>query len=82
VRASPKAVFISSARAALPAPTGQQIICGNCAGDEDRAIRTMLTRAGTCENCGSRHYLLASTVGAARLLRIKQFTSEGGKQIL
>ena len=39
---------------------GVQIICGNCSGDGDRAVKTYLSRAGNCAQCGGTSYILAS----------------------
>lgn len=41
------------------------IVCGNCAGKDDRPRRTLLirdslTQAGRCADCGGRSYVLAS----------------------
>jgi hypothetical protein len=41
------------------------IVCGNCAGDDDRPRRTMLirdplTQTGCCAGCGGRSYELAA----------------------
>ena len=39
---------------------GVQIICGDCSGDDDRPIKTYLSRSGNCNRCGGRSYILAS----------------------
>ena len=39
---------------------GVQIICGDCSGDDDRPIKTYLSRTGSCSRCGGRSYILAS----------------------
>jgi hypothetical protein len=43
---------------------GIQIICGNCAGEDDRPERTYLDRDGNCSQCGGHSYVLASSVYA------------------
>jgi hypothetical protein len=49
---------------------GIQIICGDCAGEEGRPIKTYLDRSGNCAHCGGSSYLLASAVGVnSALLR-------------
>lgn len=52
---------LSEPRASLPV-VGIQIVCGNCAGDELRPMRTYLDRFGNCAQCGGQSYLLASSV--------------------
>jgi len=39
---------------------GVQIICGDCSGEDDRPIKTYLSRTGNCSQCGGRSYILAS----------------------
>ena len=49
-------------------PTTQtQIVCGNCMGDETLPRKTFLTRAGACDHCGGRSYVLASRLFIRRL---------------
>ena len=40
-----------------------QIICGDCCGDENRPIKTLLGRGGNCAQCGGSSYMLASRRG-------------------
>jgi DnaJ-class molecular chaperone len=54
---------LSEPRTAL-LTVGVQIICGNCSGEGEHAIRTYLDRRGNCSQCGGRSYLLASWVAA------------------
>lgn len=53
-----------SSRLIEPRPTiqtiGVQIICGDCSGNEDRPVKTYLSRDGLCAQCGGRSYILAS----------------------
>lgn len=53
---------------------GIQIICGDCAGDTERPIKTYLDRHGTCAQCGGHSYILASTrtAGVAQLSPARQ----------
>jgi hypothetical protein len=37
-----------------------QIVCGDCAGNSERPIRTMLDQSGRCFQCGGASYVLAS----------------------
>jgi hypothetical protein len=66
---------------------GVQIICGDCAGDEEHPIKTYMNRYGTCSECGGTSYLLASAVAANSLiartarLREAQFASSHGRVI-
>ena len=39
---------------------GVQIICGDCCGDDNRPVKTLLGRGGNCAQCGGRSYILAS----------------------
>ena len=54
---------LTEPRAALPM-IGIQIVCGNCAGEDDRPKRTYLDRFGDCSQCGGHSYILASTLYA------------------
>jgi hypothetical protein len=54
---------LTEPRASLPT-MGIQIICGNCAGEDERPNRTYLDRFGDCSQCGGHSYLLASTLYA------------------
>ena len=46
-----------------PVPTvGIQIVCGDCSGEHEIPIRTMLDQAGNCERCGGHSYILASNL--------------------
>jgi hypothetical protein len=54
---------LTQPRASLPT-IGIQIICGNCAGEDDRPKRTHLDRFGDCSQCGGHSYVLASTLYA------------------
>jgi hypothetical protein len=47
---------------------GVQIICGDCSGEDDRAIKTYLDRFGNCSHCGGRSYVLASALAANGVL--------------
>jgi hypothetical protein len=66
---------------------GVQIICGDCAGDDQHPTKTYMNRYGTCSNCGGTSYLLASAVAAHSLmsrtarLREAQFASSQGRVI-
>jgi hypothetical protein len=39
-----------------------QIVCGDCAGEDNRPKRTCLNAQGQCERCGGHSYVLASTI--------------------
>ena len=73
-------------RAAL-LTVGIQIICGDCAGEDQHAIKTYINRYGTCSQCGGSSYLLASAVAANSLssraarLREAQIASSHGRVI-
>ena len=41
---------------------GVQIVCGDCAGEQDVPFRTCLDRRGNCEACGGHSYVLASSL--------------------
>lgn len=66
---------------------GVQILCGNCSGYDERPIKTYLSRSGSCAQCGSSSYLLASAVGVniallrAGRLRDAQIISSHGRVI-
>jgi hypothetical protein len=47
---------------------GVQIICGNCSGENELAVRTYLDTHGNCSHCGGSSYVLASTLGVYALL--------------
>lgn len=52
---------LSEPRTAIPT-MGVQIVCGDCAGDEFRPLKTYLDRHGKCERCGGHSYLLAANL--------------------
>lgn len=66
---------------------GVQIICGDCSGDATRPIRTLMSRQGSCSQCGGSSYLLAATVATNSLLstaarlREAQVASSNGRVI-
>ena len=45
---------------------GIQIICGDCAGDGERPLKTFADSFGRCEGCGGDSYVLASVFYARR----------------
>lgn len=47
---------------------GVQIICGDCSGEDEHAIKTYMNRYGSCGQCGGKSYLLASAVAINSLL--------------
>jgi len=47
---------------------GVQIICGDCSGEGEQAVKTYLNRYGSCSQCGGTSYLLASAVAMNGLL--------------
>jgi len=55
---------------------GVQIICGDCSGDDNRPMKTLLGRGGNCAQCGGRSYILASrrTVTTHQIFDITQTT--------
>jgi hypothetical protein len=55
--------LLTQPRATLPT-MNIQIICGNCAGEDERPKRTFLDRFGNCEQCNGHSYILASTMYA------------------
>jgi Zn finger protein HypA/HybF involved in hydrogenase expression len=73
---------LTEARATMQT-IGVQIICGDCSGDEDRPLKTYLSRDGLCGQCGGRSFILASArlspaqqVMMARLMEHKSFTDD------
>jgi len=66
---------------------GVQIVCGNCSGEGEHAIRTYLDRGGNCSQCGGRSYVLATSVAAnsavlrAARLREAHFARRQGRVI-
>jgi hypothetical protein len=71
---------LTEARATMQT-IGVQIICGDCSGDDDRPLKTYLSRDGLCGQCGGRSFILASArfspaqqVMMARLMEHKSFT--------
>jgi hypothetical protein len=46
----------------MPRITQTEIVCGDCAGDELLPIRTKLTSANLCAECGGRNYEFASVL--------------------
>jgi len=58
---SPK-VFIDDPVVRERVVTRTLILCGNCAGEEPRALKTLLTADGRCATCGGSSYILASKV--------------------
>lgn len=57
---------------------GIQIICGDCCGDSDRAVKTYLDQIGRCGHCGGRAYVLASVCAGNKMMRLHQ---SAGKQL-
>ena len=55
---------------------GVQIICGDCCGDDNRPMKTLLGRGGNCAQCGGRSYILASrrTVTTHQIFEINRTT--------
>lgn len=55
---------------------GVQIICGDCSGEGEHAVKTYLNRYGSCSQCGGNSYLLASAVAMngliARATRVRE----------
>jgi hypothetical protein len=47
---------------------GVQIVCGNCAGDGEMAVRTYLDIHGNCSQCAGTSFVPASTLGVYALL--------------
>jgi hypothetical protein len=47
---------------------GVQIICGDCSGEGEQAVKTYMNRYGSCSQCGGNSYLLASAVAMNSLL--------------
>jgi hypothetical protein len=47
---------------------GVQIVCGNCAGDGEMAVRTFLDINGNCSQCAGTSFVPASTLGVYALL--------------
>jgi len=43
-------------------PLTTLIVCGNCAGDAPVPRKTVLAADGTCQKCGGRSYVLASSL--------------------
>jgi hypothetical protein len=58
------AIQLSEPRASLPI-VAIQIICGNCSGDSERPIKTLVDRFGRCAHCGGSSYTLASKQGVS-----------------
>jgi len=54
---------------------GIQIICGDCAGDDERPRRTYLDQFGNCSQCGGHSFVLASSV-ATHWMKARQLESE------
>lgn len=61
--------------------TAVQIVCGDCAGDGERPIRTCLDESARCELCGGRSYVLASEL-AANSLRLRAARAGAGGRVL
>lgn len=73
---------LTEARATMQT-IGVQIICGDCSGDDDRPLKTYLSRDGLCGQCGGRSFILASArispaqqVMMARLLEHKSLADD------
>jgi hypothetical protein len=47
---------------------GVQIICGDCSGEGELAVKTYLNRYGSCSQCGGNSFLLASAVAMNTLM--------------
>src|ERR1700740_3550849 len=60
--------------------TAVQIVCGDCAGDAERPIRTCLNESAVCERCGGTSYVIASHL-AANSLRLRA-VRVGGCRVL
>jgi hypothetical protein len=56
----PAQPFIDRPQITPRAVTTTMIVCGNCGGDEPLPVKTFLTKAGCCANCGGKSYVLAS----------------------
>ena len=54
---------------------GIQIICGDCAGDDERPKRTYLDQFGNCAQCGGHSFVLASSV-ATNWMKARQLDFE------
>ena len=67
-----KSRLADSAQLNQPRPAlltiGVQIICGDCSGANEHAIKTYMNRYGSCSQCGGNSYLLASAVAINSLL--------------
>jgi hypothetical protein len=57
---------------------GIQIICGDCAGEDDRPRRTYLDQFGNCSQCGGHSFVLASNV-AANWIKFRQLEFENSR---
>jgi hypothetical protein len=55
-------VFLDNAEVSPRLLTTSRIICGDCAGDGPYTIKTLLTVAGKCSQCGGGSYILASRI--------------------
>ncbi|HWN99246.1 MAG TPA: hypothetical protein VNS63_08255 [Blastocatellia bacterium] len=47
-----------------------QIVCGDCAGEGERPVRTCLDQSGRCARCGGTSYVLASEL-ASNVLQLR-----------
>jgi hypothetical protein len=61
--------------------TAVQIVCGDCAGDGERPIRTCLDQSARCEQCGGTSYVLASEL-AAHSVRLRAARVKAGGRVL
>lgn len=71
----------------VPVPTmGIQIVCGDCAGEHEMPVRTLLDQNGNCENCGGHSYILASSMALhtlqLRAARVAEAASAGSGRVL
>jgi hypothetical protein len=68
-RSSPMPLQVEDRSSAL-LTVAVQIVCGDCAGDGERPIRTCLDQSGRCARCGGTSYVLASDL-AANVLQLR-----------
>ena len=61
--------------------TAVQIVCGDCAGEGERPIRTCLDESARCERCGGTSYVLASEL-AVNSIRLRAARVRVGARVL
>lgn len=73
--AEPRSVIVTA---------GIQIICGDCAGEEDLPKKTYLDSFGNCSQCGGHSYILAANrvIYAQQLIaaRLSQYQAASDKR--